>query len=96
MLKNKMKQNQNNSKIQKNPKNKPKNSAFLQTSLIQSKFILYYSAPKKGIYHIYNEKNYRCNLDVRGVFGVKINRAENGNAKFLQLPKLQITPRYKN
>ncbi|CAD8061438.1 unnamed protein product [Paramecium sonneborni] len=44
-------------------------------------------------YHIYQEKDYKCNIDVRGVFGVKINRTENQNTRFFQIPAFPITPR---
>ncbi|CAK75081.1 unnamed protein product (macronuclear) [Paramecium tetraurelia] len=44
-------------------------------------------------YHIYQEKDYKCNIDVRGVFGVKINRIENQNTRFFQIPAFPVTPR---
>ncbi|CAD8043178.1 unnamed protein product [Paramecium primaurelia] len=44
-------------------------------------------------YHIYSENDYKCNIDVKGIFGVKINRMENQNTRYFQIPALPITPR---
>ncbi|CAD8053483.1 unnamed protein product [Paramecium sonneborni] len=48
---------------------------------------------KNEAYHIYHEKDYKCNIDVKGIFGVKINRIENENTRFFQIPAFPITPR---
>lgn len=33
-------------------------------------------------YHIYSENDFKCNIDIKGIFGVKINRIENENTRF--------------
>lgn len=46
-----------------------------------------------SIRHVYEEKDYKCNLDMKGVFGVKINREENEKTKFYKIPAISSTPR---
>lgn len=46
--------------------------------------------------NIYDEKDYKCNLDMRGIFGVKINREENEKTKFFKIPAISSTPRLIN
>ncbi|CAK85347.1 unnamed protein product (macronuclear) [Paramecium tetraurelia] len=48
---------------------------------------------KNETYHIFQENDYKCNVDIKGVFGVKINRNENENTPFVEIPALPTTPR---
>ncbi|CAD8139079.1 unnamed protein product [Paramecium octaurelia] len=48
---------------------------------------------KNETYHIYQENDYKCNIDIKGIFGVKINRNENEKTPFFQIPALPVTPR---
>ena len=42
-----------------------------------SNYFLIYIRGNNEAYHIYSENDYKCNIDVKGIFGVKINRMEN-------------------
>lgn len=44
---------------------------------------------------MYAENDYRCNLDVNGIFGLRLNRSENAGIKYIGLPSYFV-PRYES